>query len=171
MTLLKRGGKDYSECNYLSISGATLIGKSISESTIPVALETFLNEHAINKIYLHFDNDRAGKETSLKIQFHLDGKYEIIEVTQFDNYDGIGYTPFEIENGEEITINNTTNTKEVDLTAADGSTQWVLVSNGKKASVEGVSTTEANKVKVPGKSIVIAVPNLSLSTNSVLTFL
>lgn len=79
MTLLKRGGKDYSECNYLSISGATLIGKSISESTLPVALETFLNEHDINKIYLHFDNDRAGKETALKIQFHLEGKYEIIE--------------------------------------------------------------------------------------------
>ena len=37
------------------------------------------------------------------------GNYELIEVTQFDNYDGIGYTPFEIENGEEITLNNLTN--------------------------------------------------------------
>lgn len=79
MTLLKRSGRDYKNCNYLSISGATLIGKSIADSTIPVALETFLNEHDINKIYLHFDNDRAGKETALKIQFHLEGKYEIID--------------------------------------------------------------------------------------------
>lgn len=77
--LISSSGKDYANCNYLSISGATLIGKSIADSTIPVALETFLNEHDINKIYLHFDNDRAGKETALKIQFHLEGKYEIIE--------------------------------------------------------------------------------------------
>ena len=36
--------------------------------------------------------------------------------------------------------------------------QWVLVSNGKKASVEGVSTTTGQTILVPGKSVVVAVP-------------
>lgn len=57
-----------------------------------------------------------------------------------------------------VLLNNTTETKKVDLNAADGSSQWVLVSNGKKASVKGVSITEGNTVIVPGKSVVVAVP-------------
>lgn len=38
------------------------------------------------------------------------GNYELVEVSQFDKYNGIGYTPFEVENGEEITLNNLINT-------------------------------------------------------------
>ena len=64
MTLLKRSGRDYLKDNYLSIAGATIIGKSIQDSTVPIALETFLNNHpSITNLYLHLDNDRAGKDT------------------------------------------------------------------------------------------------------------
>lgn len=65
-----------------------------------------------------------------------------------------------------VLINNTISSKKVDLTAADGSNQWVLVSNGKKASVKGVSTTEGNSVIVPGKSVVVAVPKKTFDSVS-----
>ena len=65
-----------------------------------------------------------------------------------------------------VLINNTTSSKKVDLTATDGSTQWVLVSNGKKASVKGISTTEGNTVIVPGKSVVVAVPKKTFDSVS-----
>jgi len=57
-----------------------------------------------------------------------------------------------------VLMNNTTKDKTVNLTAADGSSQWVLVSDGRQASVEGVSTTDGATVTVPGKSLVVAVP-------------
>lgn len=79
MTIQKRKGKNYLDDNYLSIGGATLIGKSIKDSQIPVALATFLENSGIDTIILHLDNDKAGKETSLKIQYHLEYSYKIID--------------------------------------------------------------------------------------------
>ena len=80
MTLLKRSGRDYLKDNYLSISGATSIGKSIQESTVPIALETFLNNNKnITDLYLHLDNDKAGKDTTLKIIYHYEHQYNIID--------------------------------------------------------------------------------------------
>lgn len=77
MTILKRNGKDYLADNYLSIDGASLIGKSIHNTEIPVALNHFLENNEINSIHLHLDNDKAGKDTVLKIQYHLENQYEI----------------------------------------------------------------------------------------------
>lgn len=57
-----------------------------------------------------------------------------------------------------VLMNNTLSDKTAELTAADGSSQWVLVSDGRKASVKGISTTEGNIVTVPAKSVVVAVP-------------
>ncbi|MSS22534.1 DUF3991 domain-containing protein [[Clostridium] innocuum] len=80
MTLLKRSGRDYLKDNYLSISGATSIGKFIQESTVPIALETFLNNNKnITDLYLHLDNDKAGKDTTLKIIYHYEHQYNIID--------------------------------------------------------------------------------------------
>lgn len=79
-TLLKRHNRDYLSGNYLSIAGATLIGRSIQTSTIPVALEYFISNHPeVEKIYLHLDNDRAGKETVQKIFYHLGSRYDIYD--------------------------------------------------------------------------------------------
>ena len=78
MTLKKMYGKAYLNENYLSLDGATLIGKTMTESPIPIALDNFVDQHPqIKNIHLHLDNDRAGKETSTIIQYHLENKYDI----------------------------------------------------------------------------------------------
>lgn len=78
MTLKKMCGKAYLNENYLSLDGATLIGRTMTESPIPIALDNFLEQHPnIKNINLHLDNDRAGKETSTIIQYHLENKYNI----------------------------------------------------------------------------------------------
>lgn len=77
-TMQKMNRKGWNNENYLSIDGATLIGKNIMESDIPAALEEFLMNHDnITDIILHLDNDRAGYETSEKIKYHLGNRYEI----------------------------------------------------------------------------------------------
>lgn len=80
LTLLKRNGKEYLNDNYLSIAGATLIGKSIEQTSIPIALENFLNHNPnIKTIHLYLDNDKAGKETTSKIIYHLKKVYNIYD--------------------------------------------------------------------------------------------
>ncbi|GFI40736.1 hypothetical protein IMSAGC017_00771 [Thomasclavelia cocleata] len=79
MTLQKRNGKSYLNTNYLSLSGATTIGSSVTESTVPIALETFLNNYPnIKNIYLHLDNDKAGNDTVSKIMYHYSKLFDII---------------------------------------------------------------------------------------------
>lgn len=79
MTLLKLKKQDFLQDNYLSIDGASLIGNSMKDSTIPVALDEFLSKNEIKTLLLHLDNDRAGKETAIKIMYHLENDYEIID--------------------------------------------------------------------------------------------
>lgn len=80
MTLQKRSGKSYLSDNYLSISGATTIGSSLEKSTTPIALDTFLKDYPdITNIYLHLDNDKAGKDTALKIKHHYDKLFHIVD--------------------------------------------------------------------------------------------
>ncbi|MCG4662404.1 DUF3991 and toprim domain-containing protein [[Clostridium] innocuum] len=80
MTLQKRSGHPYLDDNYLSLSGATTIGSSVEESTIPIALETFLKDYPnIKNICLHLDNDKAGKDTVLKIMYHYNETFNIID--------------------------------------------------------------------------------------------
>lgn len=81
LTLEKRKESIFQRDNYLSIDGATLIGKSISKSSIPVALDHFLNQNDIHTIKLHLDNDKAGKETTQIIHYHLNGKYEVLDLS------------------------------------------------------------------------------------------
>lgn len=79
-TLEKMKNKEWKKENYLSIDGATIIGKNIEDTEIPVALEHFLkNNHQIKSIVLYFDNDKAGYETTAKIKYHLSDRYEIID--------------------------------------------------------------------------------------------
>lgn len=78
-TLEKLKNRKWKDENYLSLGGATLIGQSIVETEIPVALEYFLkNNPQIHTLVLHLDNDRAGHDTSEKIKYHLTDRYEII---------------------------------------------------------------------------------------------
>ena len=57
-----------------------------------------------------------------------------------------------------VLMNNTTTAKTAQLTATDGSQEWVLVSDGKQASVTGIATSSGSAITVPGKSVVVAVP-------------
>lgn len=80
MTLQKRNVKSYLNTNYLSLSGATTIGASIEETTVPIALETFLKDYSnIINIRLHLDNDKAGKDTVLKIMYHYRELFHIVD--------------------------------------------------------------------------------------------
>lgn len=89
MTFLKQKGKPYQNNNYLSLGGASLLGKSIEESNIPIALETFLKNHDnIQCIHLCLDNDPAGKDTAQKIIYHYQNKYPIFDEhpTKYKDY-------------------------------------------------------------------------------------
>lgn len=83
----------------------------------------------------------------------------------------IGYYLSNDKTGEwnqvAVLMNNTLEDKTVDLTATDGSEQWVIVSDGRKADVKGVATTEGKKVTVPRKSLVVAVPKKTFDANPV----
>jgi len=79
-TLEKQKKRQWNHENYLSLSGVAMIGRDIQETELPIALENFLmNNKQVTQIYLHLDNDRAGYETSEKINFHLGDRYEIID--------------------------------------------------------------------------------------------
>lgn len=79
-TLEKQKSREWNHENYLSLAGATITGKNIDESELPLSLEYFLmNNHHIKEIILHLDNDRAGYETSEKIKCHLSDRYEITD--------------------------------------------------------------------------------------------
>lgn len=79
-TLEKQKGHQWNNENYLSLAGATIIGKDIEETELPLALEHFLmNNKQIKEIILHLDSDRAGYETSEKIKHHLWERYEITD--------------------------------------------------------------------------------------------
>ena len=84
LTLLKRQGREFLNDNYLSIAGASFIGKKIEETKIPVALEKFLQCNPnLNTIRLYLDNDKAGKQTTTKIIYHLNDKYRIFDHTPY----------------------------------------------------------------------------------------
>lgn len=49
---------------------------------VPAALNNFLKENRnINTIFLHLDNDNAGKETSSPIESILGNHYQIIDLS------------------------------------------------------------------------------------------
>ena len=79
-TYLKCEGKDYKAANLLSLSGVYQPKKELAESKIPIALTTFLNAHPqIKTIYLHLDNDKAGRLCTAALQELLQKDYKIVD--------------------------------------------------------------------------------------------
>lgn len=65
---------------YLSLGGASIVGKQINSSTVPLSLIHFLEQNPkIKQIRVHTDNDKAGYDTYEKIRYHLQNKYEVID--------------------------------------------------------------------------------------------
>lgn len=79
-TYLKCEGKDYRTANLLSLSGVYQPKKELAESKIPIALTTFLNAHPqIRTIYLHLDNDKAGRLCTAALKELLQKDYKIVD--------------------------------------------------------------------------------------------
>ena len=79
-TYLKCERKDYRTANLLSLSGVYQPKKELAESKIPIALTTFLNAHPqIKTIYLHLDNDKAGRLCTAALKELLQKDYKIVD--------------------------------------------------------------------------------------------
>lgn len=79
-TLLKISGKDWRESNLVSLAGVYLPKKEIEKSTVPAALIKFLEDTPnIRTIYLHFDNDNAGRSATAALKAILSKQYEVID--------------------------------------------------------------------------------------------
>lgn len=78
--ILKMKNIDYHNENLLSLSGVYQPAKEIGNSKMPIALTLFLfNNKNINKIYLHLDNDAAGRNATLGLKFAIDNNYKVID--------------------------------------------------------------------------------------------
>ena len=79
-TYLKCEGKDYRTENLLSLSGVYQPKKEISESKVPIALTTYLNENPqIKTIVLHLDNDKVGRLCTAALKELLQKEYKIVD--------------------------------------------------------------------------------------------
>lgn len=79
-TLNKLENKEWYNDNLLSLAGVYQPAKKIDESKIPLALSYYLNQNQnIKKIYLHFDNDSAGRIATMALKTVLPKQYEVID--------------------------------------------------------------------------------------------
>ncbi len=75
---LKKG--NYQDYNLLSLAGIYKPAKDIKESKTPETLSNYLKENPnIKKIFIHFDNDEAGRLATKGIEYSLSDSYEIID--------------------------------------------------------------------------------------------
>lgn len=79
-TYLKCEGKDYKGENLLALSGVYQPKKELKDSTIPIALSTFLKANPqIKTLYLHLDNDNTGRRCTAALKVLLQKDYEIVD--------------------------------------------------------------------------------------------
>jgi hypothetical protein len=71
--------KYYNE-NLLSLAGVYQPQKNTEDSKLPLVLNYYLNQHPeIKKIYLHLDNDYAGRGATNALLLLLKRNYEVID--------------------------------------------------------------------------------------------
>ncbi len=79
-TFEKMAGRDWRRDYLVSLAGVYLPREQIKDSSTPAALAKFLDEKPqIQKIFLHFDTDNAGRKASLALKTILPSKYEVID--------------------------------------------------------------------------------------------
>ena len=77
---MKLNDKEWYNESLLSLAGVYKPAENIEDSKVPLALNYYLNQHPnIKKIYLHLDNDKAGRESTEAIKYLLSSRYEIID--------------------------------------------------------------------------------------------
>ena len=76
-TLCQLFGRNWQKEQLLSLGG---VAKNRTEKTLPVALEQFLSGHPETKtVFLHLDNDEAGRKATLDITEKLQGPYKVLD--------------------------------------------------------------------------------------------
>lgn len=77
-TIIKRQGYDFRHFNMLSLSGISAPVKNIANSKKPGCLERYLTDHqSIKTIYVHFDNDEAGRNAAKAVKYLYESDYEV----------------------------------------------------------------------------------------------
>lgn len=74
-TILKSYGLDFRNYSLMSLSGVYQTAQKIEDSKLPVVLENYLKSNDINKIILHLDNDRAGRDATKALEYILKNDY------------------------------------------------------------------------------------------------
>lgn len=81
-TYLQHKNRDYRIENLLSLSGVYQPKADIKSSKIPVALSEFLKKNpSVKTIYLHLDNDKAGRLSTAALTELLKSEYEIVDAS------------------------------------------------------------------------------------------
>ena len=76
-TLCQMLGREWQREHLLSLGG---VAKNRTEKSLPVALEHFLSVNPETQtIFLHLDNDEAGRKATLDISGKLQGAYEVLD--------------------------------------------------------------------------------------------
>ena len=97
-TLIKMNDGDYRNESLLSLAGVSLPGRS-GEGKIPVSLQKMLDDHrSINRIYLHLDNDTAGRAATESIQKALGSQYKVVDKPPIYGKDINDYLCHKIQN-------------------------------------------------------------------------
>lgn len=79
-TLLKYKGIDYKNENLIALAGVYQPAKCIENSKVPIAIDSYLNEHQnIKNIILHFDRDLAGRNAAKAFQIVIPKKYIVVD--------------------------------------------------------------------------------------------
>lgn len=79
-TMERMAGRDWRRDNLVSLAGVYAPKQKIEESTTPAALLTVLDEKPeIRKIYLHLDNDTAGRRATAALKAILPDSYEVVD--------------------------------------------------------------------------------------------
>ena len=79
-TLLKRNNIDYHLENLISLAGVYQPAGRIEDSKLPITLALFLNNNQnIENIYLHLDNDQAGRLATQGLKKAIKNIYKVID--------------------------------------------------------------------------------------------
>ena len=71
---------NFTNFNFISLSGVYQTANKIEESKVPVVLKKYLeNNKNIRTIVLHLDNDRAGRNATKALEFLLKKDYEVLD--------------------------------------------------------------------------------------------
>ena len=79
-TMINDSGKDFRNYNLISLSGVYQPNKKVEKSKVPVALTKYLETYPETEtIYLHFDNDKAGRLATKALKKVLPKEYKVID--------------------------------------------------------------------------------------------